>query len=192
MTPSMLNSLCYIFLIEGAGINNFCDWPLWGCWCPAAVWRCSCPGCPSPPWPSCWSPWSAPGSGCPSGAAGRRTQSCSRQPSASAPRSILQDWQESSLKLWHSISNRFCQCFSYIIYRVHYNSPSMHFRRAITDSGGPIKFRRANTDSGGPIRIQEGQYGVSRVNTEPSLDFRKANTEPSMDFRRAYTETYLK
>ena len=44
----------------------------------------------------------------------------------------------------HYISNRFFQCFSFIIYRVHQNSPPMHFRRA-------------NTDSGGPIRIQESQ-----------------------------------
>ena len=48
-----------------------------------------------------------------------------------------------SREIGHSISNRFFQCFSYIIDRVHQNSPSMHFRRA-------------NTDSGGPIRIQEG------------------------------------
>ena len=59
----------------------------------------------------------------------------------------------------HSISNRFFQCFSYIIDRVHQNSPTMYFRRANTDSGGPIRiqegqygFRRSNTDSGGPIR----------------------------------------
>ena len=77
----------------------------------------------------------------------------------------------------HSISNRFFQCFSYIIDRVHQNSPSMHFKRA-------------NTDSGGPIRIQEGQFGFRRVNTEPSVHFRKANTEPSVHFRRANTETY--
>ena len=58
----------------------------------------------------------------------------------------------------HSISNRFFQRFSYILDRVHHNSPSMHFRRVNTDSGGPIGiqegqygFRRANTDSGGPI-----------------------------------------
>ena len=61
----------------------------------------------------------------------------------------------------------------------------MHFRRANTDSGGPIRIqegqyglRRANIDSGGPIRIQEGQYGFSRANTEPSLEFRKANSKP--------------
>ena len=77
----------------------------------------------------------------------------------------------------HSISIRFFQCFSYIIDRVHQNSPYMHFRWA-------------NTDSGGPIRIQEGQYGVRRANTELSMHFRKANTEPSMYFRRANTETY--
>ena len=41
----------------------------------------------------------------------------------------------------------FFQCFSYIIDRLHQNSPSMHFRRA-------------NMDSGGPIRIKEGQYGT--------------------------------
>ena len=69
----------------------------------------------------------------------------------------------------------FFQCFSYIIDRVHQNSPSMHFRRA-------------NTDSGGPIRNQEGQYRFRRANT----DFRKVNTEPSMRFRRANTEIYCK
>ena len=43
----------------------------------------------------------------------------------------------------------------------------MHFRRANTDSGGPIRmqegqyeFRRANMDSGGPIGIQKGHYGT--------------------------------
>ena len=68
---------------------------------------------------------------------------------------------------------------SLIIDRVHRNSPSMHFRRA-------------NTNSGGPIRIEEGQYGFRRANTEPSVHFRKAYTEPSRHFRRANTETYLK
>ena len=69
------------------------------------------------------------------------------------------------------------QCFSYILDRVYQNSPSMHFRRA-------------NRDSGAPIRIQEGQYGFSRANTEPSVHFRKANTELSVHFRRVNTETY--
>ena len=82
-----------------------------------------------------------------------------------------------SIKNNHSISNRFFQCFSYIMDRVHQNSPSMHFRRT-------------NTDSGGLIRIQEDQYGFRRANTEPSMDFRKANTELSMYFRRANMETY--
>ena len=65
-----------------------CPW--WGCQYPAAARWCSCWGCPSPPSPSCSSPWSAPRSGCPSGAAGRRTLSCSPQPFASAPQSDLQ------------------------------------------------------------------------------------------------------
>ena len=30
------------------------------------------------------------------------------------------------VSMLHSISNRFFQCFSYIIDRVHQNSPSMH------------------------------------------------------------------
>ena len=77
----------------------------------------------------------------------------------------------------HSISNRFFQCFSYIIDRVHQNSSSMHFRRP-------------NTDLGGLIRIQEGQYRFRRANMEPSVHFRKANTEQSVHFRRANTETY--
>ena len=55
-------------------------------------------------------------------------------------------FQTQKLLIIHSISNRFFQCFSYIIDRVHQNSSSMHFR-------GP------NTDLGGLIRIQEGQYG---------------------------------
>ena len=62
-------------------------------------------------------------------------------------------------EIMHSISNMFFQCVSYILERVHQNSPSMHFRRVNTDSGGSIRiqegqygFRRANTDSGGPIR----------------------------------------
>ena len=56
-------------------------------------------------------------------------------------------------KVWinNSISNRFFQCFSYIIDRVHQNSPSMHFRRPNTDSGGLIRIQEW------PIRIQEGQ-----------------------------------
>ena len=72
----------------------------------------------------------------------------------------------------------------------------MYFRRANTDSGGPIRiqegqygFRRANTDSGGSIQIQGGQYrfrrantGFSRANTEPSRGLRKANTKLSMHF----------
>ena len=41
----------------------------------------------------------------------------------------------------HSISYRGFQSFSYIIDRVHHNSPSMHIRRANTDSGGPIQNR---------------------------------------------------
>ena len=49
------------------------------------------------------------------------------------------DWME----VCHSISNRFIQCFSDKIDRVNQNSPSM-------------QFRRANMDSGGPIGIQEG------------------------------------
>ena len=51
-----------------------------------------------------------------------------------------------------------------------------------------MHFRRANTDSGGPLQIHEGQYGFRRANTEPSMHFRKANTEPSMHFRRANME----
>ena len=74
----------------------------------------------------------------------------------------------------------FC-AFYYIIDRVNQNSLSIYFRRANTDSG------RANMDSGGPIRLQEGQYGFSRANTEPSMDFSKANTKPFMHFRRANT-----
>ena len=65
----------------------------------------------------------------------------------------------------NSISNSFFQCFSFIIDRVHQNSPALHFMRANTDSGGPIRiqdgqygFRRANTDSEGLLQIQEGQY----------------------------------
>ena len=72
-------------------------------------------------------------------------------------------------------SKQVFQCFSYIVDRSHQNSPSMHFRRA-------------NTDSGGPIRIQESQYGLRRANTELSVHFRKANTKPSVHFRRANTE----
>ena len=55
----------------------------------------------------------------------------------------------------------FFKAFLQIRDRVHQNSPSMHFRRA-------------NTDSGGPIRIQESQNGFNGANTEPSLGFRKA------------------
>ena len=55
---------------------------------------------------------------------------------------------------------------------------------------GQYRYRRANIDSGGPIRIQEGQYGFSRANTEPSMNFSKANVEPSMHFRSANTEAY--
>ena len=61
--------------------------------------------------------------------------------------------------MFHSISNMFFQWFSDIIDRVPQNSPSMHFRRGNTKSGGPIRiqevrfrFRRAITDSGGPIQ----------------------------------------
>ena len=72
----------------------------------------------------------------------------------------------------HSISNRFFQCFSYIIDRLHQNSPSMPSR--------------------GPIWIQEGQYGFRRANTELSVHFKKAYTELSRHFRRANTETYQK
>ena len=71
-----------------------------------------------------------------------------------------------TLNIIHFISNRFFQCFSFIIGRVHQNSPPMHFRRA-------------NTDSGGPKRIQDGLY-------ETVNEF-KANTKPSMHFRRANT-----
>ena len=84
----------------------------------------------------------------------------------------------------HLISNQFVQCFSYIIDRVHHNSPSIHFRRA-------------NTDLGGPIRIQEGQYGFRRADTDSVGPIRnclwileKANTKLSMHFRTANTETY--
>ena len=82
---------------------------------------------------------------------------------------------QSGFRKEHSISNRFFQCFSYMIDRVHQNSSSMHFRWA-------------NTFSGGPIWIQEGLYRFRRANTEPSVHFRKANTEPSVHFRRANTE----
>ena len=61
-------------------------------------------------------------------------------------------FEPKSLHIIHSISNRFFQCFSDIIDRVHQNSPFMHFRSA-------------NTDSGGLIGIQEGQYGFKRANT---------------------------
>ena len=53
----------------------------------------------------------------------------------------------------HSISNNFFSAFFYIIGRVHQNSPYLHFRRA-------------NTNSGGPIRIQEGQYKFRKANTD--------------------------
>ena len=101
-------------------------------------------------------------------------------------RQILNLYQVKS----HSISNRFFQCFSYIIDTVHQNSPSMHFRRPIQIQEGQYGFRKANTDSGGPIRIQEGHHGFRRANTEPSVHFRKANMEQSMHFRRANTKTY--
>ena len=41
----------------------------------------------------------------------------------------------------HSTSNSFFQFFSYIIDMVHQNSMSVHFRRANTDSGGPIRIQ---------------------------------------------------
>ena len=89
-----------------------------------------------------------------------------------------------NVRIIHSISKRFCQCFSYIIDRVQQNSPSMHFRRA-------------NMDSGGPIPSQKGQYGFRRANMDSVRPirnrlwiFRKANTKPSIFFRRANTETY--
>ena len=71
----------------------------------------------------------------------------------------------------HSISNRFFQCFSYIIDRVHQNSPSMHFRRANTDSGGPIRnrlcilgrpIRNRLCILRGPIRKQKQNVNMSK------------------------------
>ena len=50
--------------------------------------------------------------------------------------------------------------------------------------------RRANKDLGGPIRIEEGQYRVSRANTEPAMGFRKDNTKLPMHFRRANADPY--
>ena len=47
----------------------------------------------------------------------------------------------------HYILDSFFQCCSHIIDRVYQHFPSIHFRRAYTDSRGPIQ-------------IQEGQYGT--------------------------------
>ena len=75
----------------------FPRYPWWGCQSPAAARWCSCPGSPSPSAPSCWSLWSAPGSGCPSASTGTHTPSCSRPPSASAPQS---DLHNSESRIW--------------------------------------------------------------------------------------------
>ena len=66
----------------------------------------------------------------------------------------------------------------------------LHDREGISKFPFSLHFRRANTDSLGPIHIQEGKYGFSRANTEPSLDVRKTNMKPFMHFCRANTETY--
>ena len=69
------------------------------------------------------------------------------------------------------------QCFSEIIDWINHNYPTMHFGRA-------------NTDLGVPIRIHKGKFGFRRANTELSMVFRKANTKSSLGFRRANTEKY--